>query len=155
MGLRGGQVAVLGGGLLTAFGILLLTQQPVLVVAAGVAALAVAFVPLGARTLEQWAPVALRYAARRALGRHHWTSPAPLRGRPPPSRAPGNRRRGAGRAAALASRAGHPHGDRPRPAAGRTAGGHRHHPRPRRRDLGGGAAGAGLHLRAPRRRRAA
>jgi hypothetical protein len=80
MGLRGGQVAVLGGGLLTAFGILVGTQQPVPVVAAGVAALAVAFVPLGGRTLEQWAPVALRYAARRALGRHLWTSPAPLRG---------------------------------------------------------------------------
>src|SRR5215469_16969644 len=80
MGLRGGQVAVLGGGLLTAFGTLVGTQQPVSVVAAGVAALAVAFVPLGGRTLEQWAPVAFRYAARRALGRHRWTSAAPLRG---------------------------------------------------------------------------
>jgi hypothetical protein len=71
---------VLGSGLLIAFALLVLTQAAVPVIATGLVALAISFVPLGGRTIEQWAPVALGHAARRALGRHRWVSAAPLAG---------------------------------------------------------------------------
>src|SRR5207237_3902619 len=74
---RGSQIAVLGGGVLTAFLLAVTTQQAAAAIAAGLAALAVAFVPVRGRTLEQWAPVVLRFAVRRATGRHRWTSAAP------------------------------------------------------------------------------
>src|SRR6266566_2863176 len=80
MGLRGSQVALLGAGVTTAFGILVAIQRPVVAIVFGVVVLAVAFVPLAGRTVQQWAPVVGRYAGRRATGRHRWTSTAPSRG---------------------------------------------------------------------------
>src|SRR5258708_37838189 len=79
-GLRIGQVVVLGGGLRAAFLLLLTTKQPVGPILVGIVALALAFVPIGARTLEQWAPIALRHGLRRVTGRHRWTTPAPTAG---------------------------------------------------------------------------
>src|SRR5258708_37059289 len=87
-GLRIGQVVVLGGGLLAAFLLLLTTKQPVGPILVGIVALALAFVPIGARTLEQWAPIALRHGLRRGSGRHRWTTP------PPSPRPPQRRGRG-------------------------------------------------------------
>src|SRR2546430_1515527 len=80
MGLRGGQVAGLGGGLLLVLAIVIATQQALPGIVVGVVVAAAVFVPLGGRTLEQWAPVVLGYAGRRALGRQRWTSPVPARG---------------------------------------------------------------------------
>ncbi len=80
MGLRGSQVALLGAGVTTAFGILVAIQRPVVAIVIGVVVLAVAFVPLAGRTVQQWAPVVGRYAGRRATGRHRWTSTAPAHG---------------------------------------------------------------------------
>jgi hypothetical protein len=80
LGLSLGQVAVLGSGLLSAFGFILLFRSPLLAIGAGLAAIALAFVPVAGRTLEAWAPVASRHAARRATGRHRWTSTAPASG---------------------------------------------------------------------------
>src|SRR5262249_58471305 len=61
-------------------GFILLFRNPLLAIGVGLAALALAFVPLGGRTLEQWAPVASRFGARRATGRHRWTTAAPAAG---------------------------------------------------------------------------
>src|SRR5215471_2289401 len=80
LGLRGGQITVLASGLLSALGVILLFRSPLLAVVAGLAAIAVAFVPIAGRTLEAWLPVASRYGARRATGNHRWTSGAPAAG---------------------------------------------------------------------------
>jgi hypothetical protein len=89
MGLRGSQIALLGAGLATAFGILVLVQKPALAILLGLVVLALAFVPLAGRTVQQWAPVVGRYAGRRAAGRHRWTSSAPARGHRLVGRSPG------------------------------------------------------------------
>jgi hypothetical protein len=88
MGLRASQIALLGGGLIAAFGILVLVRQPALAILLGLIVLALAFVPLAGRTVQQWAPVVGRYATRRAAGRHGWTSSAPQRGHRLVGRAP-------------------------------------------------------------------
>src|SRR5215470_12604505 len=80
LGLSLGQVAVLASGLLSALGVILLFKSPLLAIVAGLAAVGLAFVPLAGRTLEAWLPVASRYGALRATGRHRWTSGAPAAG---------------------------------------------------------------------------
>ncbi|HXM56699.1 MAG TPA: SCO6880 family protein, partial [Candidatus Dormibacteraeota bacterium] len=80
LGLRAGQVAALGAGLLLVLAIVILSQQALPGIVVGVLVAAAVFVPIGGRTLEQWAPVVLGYAVRRALGRQRWTSQAPARG---------------------------------------------------------------------------
>ena len=75
---RGGQVAALVTGALTA--ILVLDQSPsaggalVALVACALAG-AAAFAPLGGRTLQEWAPVAIWFAGRRMRRRHRFRSP--------------------------------------------------------------------------------
>jgi hypothetical protein len=80
MALRASQVAVLGAGLLLVLAIVVLSQQALPGIVAGITIAAVVFVPIGSRTIEQWAPVVLGHGVRRALGRQRWTSPAPARG---------------------------------------------------------------------------
>ena len=80
LGLSTGQVTVLGSGLLSALGVILLFRNPALAIVAGLAAIGLAFVPVAGRTLEAWTPVASRYGARRATGRHRWASTAPAAG---------------------------------------------------------------------------
>jgi hypothetical protein len=75
---RGGQVAVLATGALTA--ILVLDRSPsaggafMAVLACAVAG-AAAFAPLSGRTLQEWAPVAMWFAGRRLRRRHRFRSP--------------------------------------------------------------------------------
>ncbi len=82
-GVRGGQVAALAAGALTA--ILVLDRAPsaggafMAMVACALAA-AAAFAPLGGRTLQEWAPVALWFAGRRLRRRHRFRSPVPTAG---------------------------------------------------------------------------
>lgn len=80
---RGGQVAVLATGALTA--ILVLDGAPsaggalmamVICALAGAAA----FAPLGGRTLQEWAPVAMWFAGRRMGRRHRFRSPVTAAG---------------------------------------------------------------------------
>ncbi|MGI8904543.1 MAG: SCO6880 family protein [Solirubrobacteraceae bacterium] len=76
-GIRGGQVALLAGGALTA--ILAIDQAPsaggaMLAVIAGALAGAAAFAPLGGRTLQEWGPVALVFAGRRLRRRDRFRS---------------------------------------------------------------------------------
>src|SRR5450432_3332020 len=76
-GLRGGQVAALAAGALTAIAVL--DQAPsaggafMAMVACALAA-ATAFAPLGGRTAQEWAPVAVAFAARRLRRRHRFPS---------------------------------------------------------------------------------
>jgi len=91
--LRAGQAAVMAAG--AAVAIAVLDQEPtpagaflgVLVFGAAIAA---ASAPLGRRTGEEWIPVALAFAWRRARGRHRFHSGAPacgmLAGEPASSR---------------------------------------------------------------------
>lgn len=82
-GLRAGQLACLAVGVIGALGLLRLGAS-----LGGLAAAvawaggwaAAAFVPIGGRTLQQWAPVLVRWAWRRATGRHRWESATPLLG---------------------------------------------------------------------------
>jgi hypothetical protein len=80
---RGGQAAVVAAGAVG--GILILDRAPsaagafAAVVTFG-AALALAFVPLGRRTVEEWAPVALSHLARAARRRLSFRSRAPTGG---------------------------------------------------------------------------
>jgi hypothetical protein len=82
-GVRGGQVASLAAGALTA--IVVLDAAPsaggalVAIVAFALAA-AAAFAPLGGRTPEEWAPVVLSFAGRRLLRRRRFASPVPRAG---------------------------------------------------------------------------
>jgi hypothetical protein len=75
---RGGQVAVLATGVLAA--ILVIDRAPsaggafIAMLACGLAA-GTAFAPLGGRTLQEWWPVAMCFAARRLRGRHRFRSP--------------------------------------------------------------------------------
>lgn len=85
LGLRPGQVVVLNTGLAAAVACLILVPvgaNVALAAAAVLAAATVAFVPVaGGRTVEQWAPVALRGAWRRTARTTGWRSPAPTNGR--------------------------------------------------------------------------
>jgi hypothetical protein len=80
---RVSQAVVLGGGLVAC--VLLLDAAPTLggVFAATVLAClaaAVAFVPIGRRTADEWGPIAAGYALRRARGRARFRSGAPTQG---------------------------------------------------------------------------
>ncbi len=80
---RGGQAAVLLAGGLTA--IALLDQSPtaggaLLATVSLAAAFLVAIAPLGSRTLEEWAPVAIRFVVRRFAGRARFRSSLPVTG---------------------------------------------------------------------------
>jgi hypothetical protein len=81
--IRGGQVGTLAAGALTA--ILALDHAPsaggalVALLACALAA-AAAFAPFGGRTVQEWAPVAMWFAWRRARRRHRFRSSAPLAG---------------------------------------------------------------------------
>ena len=89
-GVRGSQVAVVGGALVLACACLYGLRGPArasprLVVLAGAA---LAFLPIGGRTLEEWLPVVARYSSSGALGaRHHTLRPARVP-RPPATLAP-------------------------------------------------------------------
>lgn len=77
-GVRGGQVAALAAGALTA--IVVLDQAPsaggaILAMVACALAAATAFAPLGGRTVQEWTPVAVAFAARRLRRRHRFRSP--------------------------------------------------------------------------------
>ena len=81
--LRAGQATVVGAGAVAA--LLVLDREPTpagafVGVIAVAAAVAVAFAPLARRTPEEWAPIALSFALRRALGRLRFRSHAPAAG---------------------------------------------------------------------------
>ena len=81
--LRAGQAAVMAAG--AAVAIAVLDQEPTpagafLAVLVFGAAIAAAFAPVGRRTAEEWIPVALAFAWRRARGRHRFHSGAPAHG---------------------------------------------------------------------------
>src|SRR5690242_21665099 len=81
--LRAGQVVLVAAGAVVA--IVVLDRRPtaagaflgVLVFGAAVVA---AFAPVGRRTAEEWAPIALTFAWRRARGRGRFRSSAPTAG---------------------------------------------------------------------------
>lgn len=76
--IRHGQVLVgaVGLGVLMFGGVVLHSNWPVMLGAIlGVAV--VAFLPLQGRTMEQWAPLVVPWAARRMTGRTEWRTPAP------------------------------------------------------------------------------
>ncbi len=82
-GVRGGQVAALAAGALTA--ILVLDEAPsaggaFMAMVACALAVAAAFAPLGGRTMQEWAPVAVAFAGRRLRRRHRFRSPVPAAG---------------------------------------------------------------------------
>ena len=83
-GARGGQVAVLAGGL--AVCVAVLDSAPT--VGGAITALVVAltagllaFLPMGTRSLQEWAPIAASHLFRRATGAVAFRSRAPARGR--------------------------------------------------------------------------
>jgi hypothetical protein len=81
--LRPGQAALLAGGALLA--IVVLDTSPSAGGALGallafVVAAGASFAPFGGRTVQEWAPVAVSFAARRATGRSRFSSPAPAIG---------------------------------------------------------------------------
>ena len=83
LGLRGRQLGLLATGLV--FAVLIVRSSPsgsaFLVAAAAVGcASALAFLPIGGRTIEEWAPTVLRWATIRLLRRERWISPAPVLG---------------------------------------------------------------------------
>jgi len=83
LGLRGSQVAVLGAALLVVLAVMAGVSAPANVpVAFAVAAVAalVCFLPVADRTLEEWAPVTLRWASQRLSGGHRFQSKAPSLG---------------------------------------------------------------------------
>ena len=81
--LRAGQAAVVGAGATTA--LLVLDREPtpagafLALIGLG-ASLAAAFAPVARRTLEEWTPIALAFALRRARGRLRFRSNAPAGG---------------------------------------------------------------------------
>jgi Putative type VII ESX secretion system translocon, EccE len=81
--LRAGQVALVAAG--AGVAILILDRQPTAggaflgVIAFGAAVVA-AFAPVGRRTAEEWAPIALTFAWRRARGRGRFRSSVPSAG---------------------------------------------------------------------------
>ncbi len=83
MGLRGEQVAVFGVTLLLVLAAMWNVPPPLNVLVAfalATTAPAVCFAPVGGRTLDQWAPVVLRWSWRWATGRHRFHSRLPTRG---------------------------------------------------------------------------
>jgi hypothetical protein len=81
--LRPGQAAVLAGGALAA--IVLIDHSPsaggaLLAIVVLVVSVGASFAPLGGRTVQEWAPVATAFVARRASGRARFASPAPAVG---------------------------------------------------------------------------
>ena len=90
-GLTAGQVACMGAGLVAA--VLALRSAPTVVgLVLGAGALlvgtAAAFVPVGGRTAEEWAPVLLRWGAGRVCGAARWRGADAAAGRPAPSPPP-------------------------------------------------------------------
>ena len=82
-GVRSGQVVALATGALAA--ILILDRAPsaggaFLAMIACALAGAAAFAPLGGRTLQEWAPVAMSFAGRRMRRRHRFRSPVTAAG---------------------------------------------------------------------------
>ncbi|MBV9336104.1 MAG: hypothetical protein JO262_06420 [Solirubrobacterales bacterium] len=81
--LRAGQATVVGVGATAA--LLVLDREPTPagaflgMIGLGVS-LAIAFAPIARRTPEEWAPIALAFALRQALGRLHFRSSAPAAG---------------------------------------------------------------------------
>lgn len=80
---RGGQAAVVAGGLLVA--IMMLNAAPtasgaLLATVSLAGACALALLPVGRRTLEEWAPLVTAFLSRRATGRTRFQSRAPLAG---------------------------------------------------------------------------
>ena len=70
--IRAGQAAVLGAGALAGIVVLDLSPTPAGALAAAVVVAVAALLsvlPVGRRTVEEWAPVALSFAARRLRGR--------------------------------------------------------------------------------------
>ncbi len=85
-GARAGQIAVVWGALLAALGLLrTLGGMPGLASAIGLTLLALAVVawPVHGRSVEEWAPLAARYAAALATGRRRAVIDRRPRGRPP------------------------------------------------------------------------
>lgn len=83
MGLRGEQVAVLAITLLLVLAAMGTVPAPANIAVAFslvTAAAAVCFVPVGGRTAEQWAPVALRWTWQHVTRRHRFRTDAPGRG---------------------------------------------------------------------------
>ena len=83
MGLRGAQVAVIAAVVVVVLVALWTVPAPgnvVVAVAAVATAAVVCFVPVGGRTVEQWTPVALRWAWRRTTGGHRFRSTVATRG---------------------------------------------------------------------------
>ena len=90
-GLNAGQVLCIGAGLVAA--VLALRSAPTVVglVLGAVALLsgtAAAFVPVGGRTTEEWAPVLVRWWAGRLSGARRWLGDDAVAGRPAPSPPP-------------------------------------------------------------------
>lgn len=82
-GLRGGQVAVLAGTIVTVIVLLQLSSSPAMIFVVMLLALvacAAAFSPIAGRTAEQWAPIVLFWGARRAQGATRFRSAAPTVG---------------------------------------------------------------------------
>jgi Putative type VII ESX secretion system translocon, EccE len=82
-GVRGGQAAIVAGGALAA--ILILDDAPspggaLLALIALAIGAGSAFAPFGGRTVSDWGPVAMRFVARRARGRHRFRSAAATAG---------------------------------------------------------------------------
>jgi hypothetical protein len=87
-GLRSGQVAVLAVGAVIAVGVLRASASPLaILLALAVASVTVglAFVSVGGRSVEQWAPVAVRFGARRLTSRDRTAPAAPPAGGVGPS----------------------------------------------------------------------
>ena len=81
--LRAGQAAVVAAGAVAAIAALDRAPTPAGAfagVAALGASLALAFAPVARRTAEEWAPIALSFALRRALGRLRFRSRVPIQG---------------------------------------------------------------------------
>lgn len=82
-GLRAGQVAAVAAGLVTAVLVVRVhgsTRGWAVALAITGLAAAVAFAPVGGRALDQWLPVAYRWARRRLRGEHRYRSMTPLLG---------------------------------------------------------------------------
>ena len=96
---RAGQAVTLGVGAVLAIVVLdtLPTAGGALVATAVFGSLVVvAVAPIGRRTVEEWAPIAVAFAGRRLLGQARFRSPAPTRGMLAPGR-PGGERAESGR----------------------------------------------------------
>jgi hypothetical protein len=82
-GLRLGQVLILAGAVLVALLIVNAIRSPMAIGPVGMvatAALAIAFVPLGHRTAEQWLPIGAGFVWRGFRGRNRYLSLAPIMG---------------------------------------------------------------------------